>query len=57
MLRFFFWARSQNLQKATIFIMSVCPFVRVSALNLAPTGRMFMKFDILSIFRKSVEKI
>ena len=34
--------------------LSVCP----SAWNnSAPTGRIFMKFDIKSIFRKSVEKI
>jgi len=26
-------------------------------MELAPTGRIFMKFDIFSIFRKSVEKI
>jgi len=38
--------------------MSVRPSVRPSTWNnSAPTGRIFMKFDILTIFRKSVEKI
>jgi hypothetical protein len=45
----------ENLRKATIsFVMSV----RLSAWNnSAPTGRIFMKFHIVSINRKYVEKI
>jgi hypothetical protein len=34
--------------------MSFCPFVWN---NSAPIGRIFIKFDILSIFRKSVDNI
>ena len=40
---------------AKLRIANVCPSVRPSAGNSsAPTGRIFMKFDIL---RKSIEKI
>jgi hypothetical protein len=44
-----------KMQKVTIsYATSICP----SAWNnSAPTGWSFMKFDILSIFRKSVEII
>jgi hypothetical protein len=44
-----------KMRKAAIsFVMSV----RLSAwINAAPTGRIFMKFDICVFFRKSVEKI
>jgi len=39
-----FWPRSQKLRKATIsFVMSVLPF---SWNNSAPTGRIFLKFDV-----------
>jgi hypothetical protein len=40
-----------KLRKAAVsFVMSVCPSVRMSAwINSAPTGRMFVKFD-LNIF-------
>jgi len=44
-----------KLWKATIS--SPCPSVRPSAWNSAPTGRIWINFDILSICRKSVEKI
>ena len=49
----------EELQNATIsFIMSVHLPVCPSAWNnLAPTGRIFMKFDICIIFQKTVEKI
>jgi len=41
-----------KLPKATIrFVMSVCPSVR-----MAPTGPIFMKFDIGFFFRKTVEE-
>jgi hypothetical protein len=47
--------RVRMLRKATIcFVMSVRP---PACNNSAPTGRIFIKFDILNIFRKSVEKI
>jgi hypothetical protein len=43
-----------KLRKATIsFVMSLC---RSSAIT-AITGRIFMKFDVLGIFRKSLEII
>jgi hypothetical protein len=48
----FYYARSQNCEKR--LWASSC----LSAWNnSAPTGRIFMKFDTLSIFRNSVEKI
>jgi hypothetical protein len=44
-----------KLRKANIrFVMSVHAAARN---NSAPTGRIFMKFDILAVFRKSVQKI
>jgi hypothetical protein len=48
-----------KLQMQTvIFVMSVCLSVCPSTWsNSAPTGWIFMKFDILYIFRKSVEEI
>ena len=50
----FFWARLKNCEK--LLLASSCLSVCLSAWkNSAPTGRIFMKFDILSIFRKSVE--
>ena len=43
-----------KLRKATISF-TMC--VRLSSWNnSAPIGRTFMKFDVLSIFRKSVDK-
>jgi len=42
LLRFFFLGATATIN----FIMSVCPFVRLSAWNLASTGQIFMKFDI-----------
>jgi hypothetical protein len=42
------------LRKASISFMSVFPSAWNSS---APKGRIFMKFDILSIFRQFVEKI
>jgi len=43
-----------KLRKTTIGFCHVCPF----AWNIsAPTRRIFMKFDILSILRKTVGKI
>ena len=52
------WVRAK-LQVASIsFVIScLCPFVYPVAWNSwAPTGRIFMVFDILSIFRKYIEK-
>jgi hypothetical protein len=52
-----FWARSQNSVKTTIrFLIFACMSVRPSTRNSAPSGRIFMKFE-MRIFRKSVEKI
>ena len=46
-----------KLRKETIsFVVSVCLF-RLQENNSVLTERIFMKFDILLIFRKSVEKI
>jgi hypothetical protein len=47
-----------KLPKAAIgYVISVCPSHRPSAWNnWAPTGRIFMKLNVL-IFRKSVEKL
>jgi hypothetical protein len=51
-----------KLRKATISFMSVRPSVRPPVLlsawnNSAPTGRIFMIFDIRLFFEESVEKI
>jgi hypothetical protein len=45
-------------KKVTVsFIMNVCPSLHPAAWNnSAPTGWIFMKFDIFSIFKKSVKK-
>jgi hypothetical protein len=46
-----------KLRKATvIFVMSVCLSVCLSARNSAPTGRMFMKFDIAVFLENLSEK-
>ena len=47
------------MRKATIsFVMSVPLFTRLSAWNNSvPIKRIFLKFDILSIFQKSADKI
>ena len=55
----FFSGAVAKLRKATIsFVMSVRPSVRLSSWNnSAPTGRIFMKFDIELLFEKSVKQI
>jgi len=47
-----------KLRKATIiFVMSVCPSVRLSAWNnSAPTGRIFIKFYIWVFLEKLLRK-
>jgi hypothetical protein len=46
-----FWARSQNCENR--LLASSCSFVRPSFWNnSAPTGRIFMKFDIWGLFSK-----
>jgi len=58
LFRFFFLGAFAKLQKAAVnFIMSVCPFVRLSAWNLVPTGRIFMKFDICVFFENFRENV
>jgi hypothetical protein len=54
-----FLGEFSKLRKALIsFVMSVRLSVCPSAWNNSvPTGRIFIKFGVLSIFRKSVEKI
>jgi hypothetical protein len=42
LFRFFFLGATAAIN----FIMSVCPFARLSAWNVAATGQIFMKFDI-----------
>ena len=56
-LLFFLFALAK-LRKATIrFVVSVCPSVRPSAWNnSAPTGRIFMKFDIWIFFENLSKK-
>ena len=52
-----FVVSSQNYEKWN-FVMSVCPSVSPSAWNnSAAIGRIFMKFDIWVLFRKSAPKI
>jgi hypothetical protein len=51
-----FWAHSQNCEKR--LLASSYLFVRLSLrLSFAPTGQSFVKFDIVSIFRKFFERI
>jgi hypothetical protein len=54
---FVLFRRVRKIAKKRL-IASSCLLVHLSALsNLAPTERIFMKFDPLIIYRKSVEKI
>jgi hypothetical protein len=50
MLYCFLDASAKLRKAATSNIMSVCPSIRPSAWNSAPTGRIFMKFDIEEFF-------
>jgi hypothetical protein len=46
-----------KFRKATSCFRHVCPSFRLLARKKIGTGRIFPKFDVLSIFPKSVEKI
>jgi len=51
-----FWARSQNCENK--LLASSCLSVPPSTWdNSAPTWRIFIKFDILTIFRQSIKKL
>jgi hypothetical protein len=55
---FWVFGRVRIFAKSDSFVMSVCLSLRTSSWNIsAPTGRLLMKFDILSIFGKPVIKI
>jgi len=53
---FQFLGAFSEIARRDYLLRQVCPSVRTSTWNSAPTGRIFMKFD-MRIFRKSVKKI
>jgi len=46
-----------KIEESDCRLRHVCPSIRLSVKsNYAPTGRIFMKFSILSIFRKNMSR-
>ena len=53
---FTFWARMRNCEKRQLATSCVCLSVRPPAWNWAPTGRIFMKFDMWGSFENAARK-